>query len=157
MTKRGERRAPTRVDRRVVDGGGPDSTFAPAEIYVIEDDVELATFISFALESAGTKVTVFHNGVDALKTLAALPARDRRRLVLLSVDIGGIDGHTVHERLVELRPAAFLFAFMSVRGGEADQIRALRAGAIDYLVKPVSMQILIEKVAVWRNLIENEQ
>lgn len=130
---------------------------SPAEIYLIEDDVDLAELIAFALESTGTTVTVFNNGVEALKSLVALPERAKRRLVLLSVDIGGIDGHTMHERLTALRPNAFMVAFMSVRREEADQIRALRTGAVDYLVKPVSMQVLIEKVSVWRNLIENEQ
>jgi DNA-binding response OmpR family regulator len=41
---------------------------------------------------------------------------------------------------------------MSSRGSEADQIRALRAGAVDYLVKPVSIHVLVEKVGVWLTL-----
>ncbi|MEX1113283.1 MAG: response regulator, partial [Patescibacteria group bacterium] len=72
-----------------------------------------------------------------------------RRVVLLSVDLVGIDGHSLHERLQELRPNTFLVAFMSSRGSEADQIRALRAGAVDYLVKPVSIHVLVEKVGTW--------
>lgn len=134
----------------------PEKLFR-AEVILVEDDRELADLICFALESVGLTVTILNNGVEALDALVSLPEREVRRLVLLSVDIGGINGHTLHERLVTLRPDDFLVAFMSSRASEADQIRALRSGAIDYLVKPVSMHVLIEKVRVWQTIIFGEQ
>jgi len=50
-----------------------------------------------------------------------------------------------------------MVAFLSTRGGDADQIRAFTAGAVDYLVKPVSIPVLIAKVAVWLPLYTNEE
>lgn len=148
-----ERRANTAVERRVV-SKTPSSKEAwfRDEVIIVEDDRALADMISYALESTGRIATVYYDGAQALRELVALPDNGARRVVLLSVDLSGIDGHTLHERLQEVRPGAFIVAFMSARAGEADQIRALRAGAVDYLVKPVSISVLLEKVRAWLRL-----
>lgn len=146
----GERRANTAVERRVVAKSTPSKQpWFREEVIVVEDDRALADMIAFALESTGRLVTLHFDGAKALRELVALPDDGIRRVVLLSVDLTGIDGHTLHERLQALRPGTFLVAFMSTRASEADQVRALRAGAVDYLVKPVSIQVLIEKIGAW--------
>lgn len=154
MKKKGpERRATTAVERRVI-SKTPTSkqTWFRDEVIVVEDDRALADMIAYALESTGRSVTVYYDGVTALREMVALPDVDVRRVVLLSVDLAGIDGHTLHERLQALRPGTFLVAFLSTRGNENDQIRALRAGAVDYIVKPVSIHLLMEKIGVWLGL-----
>lgn len=148
--KSGERRATTAVERRVASKTTPSKgSWFRDEVIVVEDDRALADMIAYALESTGRAVTIYYDGVEALRELVRLPDSDVRRVVLLSIDLAGIDGHTLHERLQTLRPNSFLVAFMSARASEADQVRALRAGAVDYLVKPVSIHVLIEKVTAW--------
>ena len=144
-----ERRANTAVERRAIGKTPSKESWFRDEVIVVEDDKALADMISYALESTGRLVTVYYDGVEALRQLVSLPDTGARRVVLLSIDLSGIDGHTLHERLQALRPKAFLVAFMSARGSEADQVRALRAGAVDYLVKPVSIHVLIEKIGAW--------
>lgn len=157
-SKRNERRAVTGAERRTRSLTPPKKApWFRFEVILIEDDRALSDLIAFALESTGRPVTVYHDGATALRDLVALPDIGIRRLLLLSVDIGGVDGHTLHERLQELRPDSFLVAFMSARASEADQVRALRAGAVDYLVKPVSIHVLIEKVGAWLALIAAEE
>lgn len=150
MKKNPERRANTAVERRVISKTpvSKESWFRD-EVIVVEDDRALADMIAYALESTGRSVTVYYDGVRALREMVALPESDVRRVVLLSIDLVGIDGHTLHERLQSLRPGSFLVAFLSTRASDADQIRALRAGAVDYIVKPVSIHLLIEKIGVW--------
>jgi putative two-component system response regulator len=97
-------------------------------------------------------VRVFYSGPEALKALLALPAEASLRLLILAVDLAGLDGHTLHEQLVLARPGTFLVVFVSNRSSDADQIRALAAGAVDYLIKPVSIPVLIAKVATWLHL-----
>jgi two-component system, OmpR family, phosphate regulon response regulator PhoB len=145
-----ERRGIASVERRVQSRtpSGKQPWFRD-EVIVVDEDVALANMIAYALESTGRLVTVYYDGAEALRELVAFPVDEIRRVLLLSVDLVGIDGHSLHERLQELRPQAFLVAFMSSRGSDADQIRALRAGAVDYLVKPVSIHVLVEKVRVW--------
>ncbi|MEO7646910.1 MAG: response regulator [Gemmatimonadaceae bacterium] len=155
--KRSERRATTAAERRSRPTSSPKKApWFRTEVILVEDDRALADVIAFAIESTGRTVMVYHDGVTALRDLVALPDIGVRRLLLLSVDVGGIDGHTLHERLQSLRPDSFLVAFMSARASEAAQIRALRAGAVDYLVKPVSIHVLIEKVRAWLALIAAE-
>jgi len=120
---------------------------------LVESDVALSGMIRTALQSIGLSVSVHDTGNAALEALLALPNDGIRRVVLLAIDLAGLDGHTVHERLHTLRPDAFVVAFMSGRGEDVEQIRALRAGAIDYLVKPVSVQVLMAKVEVWRTML----
>lgn len=157
-SNRQERRAPAGPERRSRSLTPTRKTpWFKTEVVLIEDDRALAELIAFALESTGRLVTVYYDGATALRDLVALPDIGVRRLLLLSVDIGGVDGHTLHERLHALRPDSFLVAFMSARASEADQVRALRAGAVDYLVKPVSIHVLLEKVAAWVALIAAEE
>ena len=105
--------------------------------------------IELALSASGYAVQVHHSGLDALEALIAFPANGPRRLVMLAVDLVGLDGHTLHEQLELARPGAFKVVFLSNRGGDAGQIRAYTAGAIDYLTIPVSLPVLIAKVGVW--------
>lgn len=151
MKNRPERRANTAVERRRATSKAPSSKEAwfRDEVFLVEDDHALADMIAYALESTGRVVTVYYDGAKALRELVALPESDTRRVVLLSIDLVGIDGHTLHERLQSLRPGSFMVAFLSTRASDTDQIRALRAGAVDYIVKPVSIQLLIEKIGVW--------
>ena len=46
--------------------------------------------------------------------------------------------------------AAGAVLFISVHATEADQLRAIRAGALDYLAKPLSLRVLMAKVVGWR-------
>ncbi len=127
------------------------------DIVLVEGDVEVAAMLSFALTSAGYAVQVHTSGPEALEALLALPADGPQRLVILTVDLVGLDGHTLHEQIKRARPESFLVAFLSDRGGDADQIRAFTAGAVDYLVKPVSIPVLIAKVTAWLSLCANNE
>jgi DNA-binding response OmpR family regulator len=70
-------------------------------------------------------------------------------LVLLDVDLPGLDGFSLHERLRVERPGVFTTIFLTARAGEAEQLRAYRAGAIDYVAKPVNLRILMAKLPSW--------
>jgi|ERR1043166_2503514 DNA-binding response OmpR family regulator len=119
------------------------------DLVLVEDDSEFAAMVKFGLESAGYSAASYDSGPEALDALLALPTRGLPRLLLLTVDLPGMDGHTLHEQIELARPGRFIVVFLSNRDSDADQLRALGAGAIDYLVKPVSIPVLIAKVAVW--------
>lgn len=121
----------------------------PPDVVLVEDDAELAGMIRFGLESAGYSVTTHNSAPEALEALLALSTEGLPRLVTLAVDLPGMDGHTLHEQLRLARPGRFLVVFLSNRGSDADQMRALAAGAVDYLVKPVSIPVLLAKVDGW--------
>jgi CheY-like chemotaxis protein len=133
----------------------PEPVAAPAgqipDVIVVEDDGPLQEMILYALRSAGLTARAFNDGPQALDALMAMPAPPdgRRPLVLLDVDLPGIDGHSLHERLRVLRPGVFGFVFQTVHGGEAEQVRALTNGALDYVVKPLNLRVLLAKIPMW--------
>lgn len=126
-----------------------DTGIAP-DVIVVEDDAALADLVTFALASRGLTWVRFRTGTEALEGLRSMRVRRRSPIVLLDVDLPGLDGFSLHERLRVERPGIFRTVFMSVHASEADQLRAIRAGALDYLSKPVSLRVLMAKIALWR-------
>ncbi len=126
-----------------------DAGIAP-DVVVVEDDPALADLVGYALASRGLTFQHFRTGPEALEGLLAMRVRGRRPVLLMDVDLPGLDGFSLFERLRVERPGLFRVVFISVHASEGDQLRALRAGALDYLAKPVSLRVLMAKIAVWR-------
>lgn len=142
------RQKPRRQGDRRIAQPGPRPPIQQG-IWLVEDDAELAVMLQFAFESQGNSVTVHDSGPEALQSLLALPLDGPPRLLLLADDLPGMDGHTLHEHLQRARPGRFVVVFLSVRVSDAEQIRALNAGAVDYIVKPISIPVLLAKADVW--------
>jgi len=140
---RQERAAFVRRWRRQEAGLAPD-------IILIEDDAALSDMVQYVLRSAGLTFRAYANGEAALEALISFQTDGRRPLVLLDVDLPGLDGHSVHERLRAERPGVYAVVFITGHIGEGDQVRALRAGALDYVPKPVSFRTLAGKIPLWR-------
>ena len=119
------------------------------EVIVIEDDPVFAELLRYSLTARGYQLLVFRNGREALAQLQALDTGGARPLVLLNVDLPGLDGFAVLEALNATRPGVFRPVFFSAHGSEDDQVRGLQAGAIDYVVKPVAPRVLLEKIRIW--------
>jgi DNA-binding response OmpR family regulator len=140
---RQDRSAFVRRWRRQEAGLAPD-------IVLIEDDPALSDMVQYVLRSAGLTFRAYANGEAALDALVSFRTDGRRPLVLLDVDLPGLDGHSVHERLRAERPDVYAVVFITGHAGEGDQVRALRAGALDYVQKPVSFRTLAGKIPLWR-------
>jgi DNA-binding response OmpR family regulator/HPt (histidine-containing phosphotransfer) domain-containing protein len=126
-----------------------DADVAP-DVIVVEDDSALADLIAFALETKGLTHRRFADGVSALDGLLKLRVSGRKPIILLDIDLPGMDGHTIHDRLRVERPGTYDVVFLSVHSAEGEQLRALQAGALDYLMKPVSLRVLAAKLSGWR-------
>lgn len=120
------------------------------DVIIVEDDPALADLIAYAVATRGLTHVKYANGPAAMSGLLGMRTYRRQPIVLMDIDLPGLDGFSLFERIQLERPGAFKVVFMSVRSTEADQLRALRAGAIDYLPKPLSLRVLLAKVAVWR-------
>jgi putative two-component system response regulator len=140
------------VDRRqgpLTDPGARSGAREAPDVVLVLDSAELVGMIRFGLEGAGLSVTAYDSGPEAFAGLLALPTNGLPRLLVLAVDLPGMDGHTLHEQLQAARPGRFIVVFLSNRDSDADQVRALSAGAVDYLVQPVSIPVFIVKVETW--------
>jgi len=128
----------------------PDDFDIAPDVIVVEDDDALAEMEQFALESRGLSHRRFATGPAALEALGRMRSHGRRPIILLDIDLPGLDGHSLHERLRIERPNTFDVVFVSAHSSESDQLRALQAGALDFITKPVRMRVLMAKIDSWR-------
>jgi CheY-like chemotaxis protein len=127
----------------------PPPAGAVPEVIIVEDDTALAELLEFGLRSRGYRFAVLRNGREALQHLLALDLRGTQPLLLLDVDLPGLDGYSVFDALQRERPGVYRVVFTTVHGTEDEQLRGLEAGALDYLVKPMSLRVALEKIRRW--------
>jgi len=60
-----------------------------------------------------------------------------------------IYGYSIFDALQRQRPGTYRVVFTTVHGTEEEQLRGLEAGALDYLVKPISLRVALEKIKRW--------
>lgn len=109
-------------------------------ILVVDDDVELAGLVDYALRQAGFAVSLAYDGPSGL----AAAQREQPDLLILDVNLPGMDGFGV---LKALRVESDMPVLMlTVRNSEDDEVRGLDLGADDYLGKPFSPRTLLARV-----------
>ena len=117
---------------------------APAVI-IVEGDAALAEMLDYAVRNAGHDARSFRNGQLAVDFLLGQLPSGQHPVVLLDLDLLGSEGFLALKHVADAQPGIRIIV-LSAQGAERDHIRALRAGAIDYLVKPLSIPVLIAKV-----------
>jgi two-component system response regulator ChvI len=111
-----------------------------ATIALVDDDRNILTSVSIALEAEGFKVRTYNDGADALKGLAAQPAD----LVVLDIKMPRLDGMETLQRL--RRGSNVPVIFLTSKDDEIDEALGLKMGADDYITKPFSQRLLIERI-----------
>lgn len=109
-------------------------------IALVEDDVEIADWISSYLQNRGFQLICFHNGKTALEQLK-LHSVD---LVVLDGMLPGLDGFEVCKQLRQHSNVPILM--LTARDEEIDEIIGLEMGADDYLTKPVRGRLLETRI-----------
>lgn len=111
-----------------------------AKILVVDDEPQIRRVLKMALVAGGYSVVDARTGEEALAKLR----EERPDLAIVDINLPGINGFEVCR---EMREAADLSIIMlSVRNSEKDKVRALDAGADDYVVKPFSTQELLARI-----------
>src|SRR3954469_6347275 len=109
-------------------------------VLVVDDDGDVRALVAELLTRAGYDVTQATNGREALK----LFFDERPDLVLLDISMPELDGWATLERIRELSDVPVVM--LSALGAELEKVRALRAGADDYVTKPFGRQELLARV-----------
>ena len=111
-------------------------------IFVVDDDDAVRASLRALLETAGYRTARFGSGVAFLDSLDT----GRGACVLLDVKMPELDGLEVQRRLNE-RGVMLPVIIITGHGDIAMAVQAMRAGAVDFLEKPVSRDRLLETVA----------
>jgi LmbE family N-acetylglucosaminyl deacetylase len=117
----------------------PERTPHPAQILLVEDDPVVATLVSRLLVSLG-EVTVARTGEEAA---ACAPAKDWA-LVVSDVELGGMTGIELIQRVKRTQPSVASL-IISAHDSFEYAVAALRAGADDYMTKPIDPQAIVAK------------
>ncbi len=111
-----------------------------ASILIIDDEPQIRKFLRISLASQGYRVLESTDGRDGL----ARAALEQPDLVVLDLGLPDMDGQDV---LGELRSWTRVpVIVLSVRSSEAEKVRALDAGANDYVTKPFGIQEFLARV-----------
>jgi two-component system, OmpR family, KDP operon response regulator KdpE len=110
------------------------------KILVVDDEPRMVRFVKMNLDLEGYLTLEANNGMQALEKV-----RDHNPdLVLLDVEMPGMDGFETLKRIREISDAAVII--LTVRSDEEDRIKGLDLGADDYVTKPFSPRELSSRI-----------
>ncbi len=109
-------------------------------IALVDDDRNILTSVSMTLEAEGYRVRTYNDGEEAYRGLSQQPAD----LAILDIKMPRMDGM---ELLQNLRKSSRMpVIFLTSKDDEVDEVLGLRMGADDYIKKPFSQRLLIERI-----------
>jgi two-component system response regulator ChvI len=120
---------------------------APQTIALVDDDRNILASVSMTLEAEGFAVKTYTDGAEALRALSTTPVD----LAVLDIKMPRMDGMELLEKL--RRTSDLPVIFLTSKDDEVDELMGLRMGADDYIKKPFSQRLLIERI---RTLLRRE-
>ena len=111
-----------------------------AKITLVDDDENIVASVSLALESHGHTVSACHDGVAGLESLTSSPPD----LAILDVKMPRMDGMELLRRLRQTSDMPVIM--LTSKDEEIDEILGFNLGADDYIHKPFSQRLLLERV-----------
>jgi FixJ family two-component response regulator len=111
-------------------------------VHVVDDDASFRTAVERRLKKAGYAVATY---VSAQQLLDHLPDEDQSGCILLDVRIPDLSGPELQDRLGEAG-STLPIVFLTGYGDVPTSVRAIKAGAEDFLTKPVSSEQLLRAV-----------
>lgn len=117
-------------------------TDVPVKILVVEDEPQMQKFLRTCLSAEGYRIVESSLGVEALE----LARTHNPDMILLDLGLPDVDGMEVTRSIREWSAKPIIV--ISARGQEDDKIRALDAGADDYLTKPFGTGELLARIRV---------
>lgn len=109
-------------------------------IILVDDDRNILTSVSMALEAEGYNVQTYNDGESGLKGIE----ENTPSLVVLDIKMPRMDGIEVLTKLRETSNIPVIF--LTSKDDEIDEAIGLRMGADDYITKPFSQRLLLERI-----------
>ena len=109
-------------------------------IALVDDDRNILTSVSIALEAEGYKVETYTDGASALDGLLARAPQ----LAIFDIKMPRMDGMELLRRLRQKSDLPVIF--LTSKDEEIDELFGLKMGADDFITKPFSQRLLVERV-----------
>ena len=111
-------------------------------VFLIDDDKNILTSISMLLENEGYKVSTFSDGESGLKAIL----ENSPDIAVVDIKMPRLDGIELLKKL--RRTSNIPVIFLTSKDTEIDELLGLKVGADDYITKPFSQNILIERIRI---------
>ncbi|MEK7246613.1 MAG: response regulator transcription factor [Pseudomonadota bacterium] len=109
-------------------------------VALVDDDRNILASVSMALEAEGFRVRTYTDGAEALAVFERQPPD----LAILDIKMPRLDGMELLKRLRQ--KSSLPVIFLTSKDDEIDEMMGLRMGADDYITKPFSQRLLIERI-----------
>jgi len=109
-------------------------------VALVDDDRNIIASVAMALEAEGLNVRPFSDPTVALESLTTEPAD----LAVLDIKMPRIDGIELLQRLRKSTDMPVIF--LTSKDDEVDEVLGLKLGADDYIKKPFSQRLLVERI-----------
>ena len=130
----------------------PKEVFNLKKLLIVEDEPDIQELLEAYLHDAGYETTIAEDGVEALAKFQ----KDKFDLILLDLMLPKIDGFGVCEFI--RRESNVPILMLTAQDGEQEQLRGFRMEIDDYVTKPFSMPILLQKIrAILRRTSEEKE
>ena len=131
---------------------GRDRALEGRKILLVDDDVRNIFALTGALEQKGAVIEIARNGFEAIDKLNAIPDID---LILMDIMMPGMDGLEATRKLREnARFQKIPIIAITAKAMKDDQEQCIKAGASDYLAKPIDIDRLYSLLRVWMPTLE---
>lgn len=114
-----------------------------SKILLIDDEADILEFLSYNLRKEGYEVFSAIDGISGIEVAKS----EKPDLILLDMMMPGMDGVEVCQLLREdKRFTETLIFFLSARSEDYSQLAGFNAGADNYIIKPISLKVLIARI-----------
>ncbi len=110
-------------------------------VHLVDDDAAIRRSVSFALKTSGYRVQVYESGSEFLKAAPKL----KTGCILLDIRMPGMDGLEVQEAL-KAKGVTLPVIIMTGHGDVSLAVRAMKAGALDFIEKPFPKAVLLAAI-----------
>ncbi len=137
-----DHRAPDmNVSERTSSRSGSLMSHAPPIVFVVDDDVSVRESLELLIRCAGWQPETFASAQDFLSR----PPDETPSCLLLDIELPGLNGLELQERMAADR-SEMPIIFITGHGDIPRTVRAMKAGAVEFLTKPFADDVLLQAI-----------
>ncbi len=112
-------------------------------ILIVDDEPDIIEFLSYNLSREGYQISVAENGLEAVEQVK----KSKPDLILMDIMMPEMDGIAAVQKIKSMsRTDDIMIVFLTARSEEYSQIAGFRAGADDYVSKPIKPKVLVHRI-----------